>query len=401
MADTTTTTANGATVLNQDTELIERARSIQPLLDEHAPWGDEHGELAPEAVEALHDGRFFYMWVPQSMGGYELSPTKSIQVIQELAYGDPSAAWVFMAAALSIGSGAAYLGDEAVDVLFGGERSPVIAGQGTRPGTAVAENGGYSVSGSWQFASGIKHAGWIHTAAIVEGTNPPDYRIFVLPKEQGNFVENWDVMGLRGTGSIDYTIDGVHVDEAWCHPAVIFESPRGGELYQLGIIGFAMMCHSGWALGVARRMLDEFLAMMHKKAGRAGQAMDSDALQQDYGRAEAKYHSARALIFETWNDIEASMERGDQLTTRQQTMMRLALWNMTWSAHEVCMFVYTRGGTTALRAGTIQRYFRDMHAGTQHVTSAPMILQAAGRELAGLAPNHQWIFLDLVDMSGA
>ena len=79
--------------------------------------------------------------------------------------------------------------------------------------------------------------------------------------------------------------------------------------------------------------------------------MDSDALQQDYARAEAKYLSAKALVFETWNDIEASMERGEPLSTRQQTMMRLALYNMTWSVHEVCMFVYTRGGTTALRAG--------------------------------------------------
>jgi alkylation response protein AidB-like acyl-CoA dehydrogenase len=396
MADTTTT-ANGATALNQDTELIERARSIQPLLGENASWGDEHGELAPPVVDALHEGRFFYMWVPQSMGGYELSPTKSLQVISELAYGDASTAWVLMAAGLAVGTGAAYLGDAAVEELFSGERSPVIAGQGTRPGKAVAEDGGYSLSGSWQFASGIKHAGWIHTAAIVEGSDPPDYRIFVLPVEQGNLIDNWDVMGLRGTGSIDYTIDGVHVDDAWCHPAVIFESPRGGGLYQLGIIGFAMICHAGWALGVGRRMLDEFLSMMHKKAGRAGQAMASDALQQDYARAEAKYLSAKALIFETWNGIEASMERGEPVSTRQQTMMRLALYNMTWSVHEVCMFVYTRGGTTALRAGTIQRYFRDMHAGTQHVTSAPPILQAAGRELAGLAPNHQWIFLELVD----
>ena len=171
-------TANGTTTLNQDTELIERARSIRPLLEENAAWGDEHGELAPPVVDALHEGRFFSMWVPQSMGGYELSPTKSLQVIAELAYGDASTAWVLMAAGLAVGTGAAYLGDAAAEELFSGERSPVIAGQGTRPGTAVAENGGYSLSGSWQFASGIKHSAWIHTAAIVEGSDPPDYRIF-------------------------------------------------------------------------------------------------------------------------------------------------------------------------------------------------------------------------------
>jgi hypothetical protein len=61
------------------------------------------------------------------------------------------------------------------------------------------------------------------------------------------------------------------------------------------------------------------------------------------------------------------------------------------------MFAYTNGGTTALRDGTIQRLFRDMHAGTQHVTSAPPVLQACGRELAGLAVGQSWVFLGLSD----
>jgi hypothetical protein len=77
--------------------------------------------------------------------------------------------------------------------------------------------------------------------------------------------------------------------------------------------------------------------------------------------------------------------------------MRLAMANATWSCHEVADFVYRSAGTVALRSGVIQRLFRDMHAGTQHVTSAPPVYRAAGRELAGLAPGKQWLFLDLVD----
>jgi hypothetical protein len=45
----------------------------------------------------------------------------------------------------------------------------------------------------------------------------------------------------------------------------------------------------------------------------------------------------------------------------------------------------------------VQRLFRDMHAGTQHVTSAPPVMQACGRELAGLADGKSWLFLELVD----
>jgi hypothetical protein len=78
-------------------------------------------------------------------------------------------------------------------------------------------------------------------------------------------------------------------------------------------------------------------------------------------------------------------------------MIRLAMANVTWACHEVADFVYKSAGTVALRAGTIQRLFRDMHAGTQHITSAPPVFRHAGRELAGLADRKKWLFLELVD----
>ena len=88
-----------------------------------------------------------------------------------------------------------------------------------------------------EFASGIKHSGFIHTLGVVEGTGEP--RIFVLPVEQATLIDNWDVMGLRATGSIDYEIDSVFVPEHFSHFAVTETPERGGDLYRLGIIGFA------------------------------------------------------------------------------------------------------------------------------------------------------------------
>ena len=78
-------------------------------------------------------------------------------------------------------------------------------------------------------------------------------------------------------------------------------------------------------------------------------------------------------------------------------MVRLALAHITKALHEVASFVYLAGGTTALRHGTIQRLYRDVHAGTQHVTSGPAVWQTCGRELIGLAEGKHWQFLDLVD----
>jgi alkylation response protein AidB-like acyl-CoA dehydrogenase len=382
-------------IVGASTDLKERAKEVARIADQHAEFGDKEGRLAEPIVEALHREGLFGMWVPASVhAGAELDPVSSIGVIENLAYGDPSTGWVLMAAALAIGTGAAYLDESAVSELFGKPRLPVIAGQGTRPGKAVPTKGGFNLSGSWSFASGIKHGTHIHTLGLIDGTN--EARIFVLPVDRATLIDNWDVLGLRATGSIDYRIDNVFVPEAYTHPALTETPKRGGSLYTLGVIGFAIMCHSGWACGIGRRVLDEIAAGAKSKLGRQGTLAQSESFHQQYAKAEGTYRAARALVYEAWNDVKATIERGDRLSTRQHTLIRLAMAHVTWSAHEAAAFAYKSAGTVALRAGTLQRLFRDMHAGTQHIVASPPVYGALGRELAGLADGHRWMFLDLV-----
>jgi alkylation response protein AidB-like acyl-CoA dehydrogenase len=374
--------------------MIDRAAAVAAIADQHADSGDRDGRLADPVVEAMHTEGLYGMWVPLTIpGGAELDVVSSLQVIEKVSYGDPSAGWVLMASALAIGTGAAYLGDAAVDALFAGNRMPVIAGQGTRPGTAVAREGGFLLTGAWSFASGIKHATHIHTLGVIEGTGEP--RIFVLPVDRATLVDNWDVLGLRGTGSIDYRVEQVFVPEDYTHFAITASPKRGGTLYTIGIIGFAVICHSAWACGIGRRLLDELGTKVRSGVGRSGTLAESDAFHEQYARTEGTYRAARALVYETWADVKQTLDRGETLSTRQHTTMRLAMAHATWSCHDVADFVYKSAGTLALRSGTIQRLFRDMHAGTQHITSAPPVIRNAGRELAGLAPGKSWVFLDL------
>jgi alkylation response protein AidB-like acyl-CoA dehydrogenase len=376
-------------------DLTERAKRVGALASEHADYGDKNGRLAEPVVEALHREGLLAMWVPKAVNGAELDPVSSLEVLENVSYGDPSAGWVLMAASLAIGTGAAYLGDAAVKQLFAGKRLPVIAGQGTRPGTAVPEKNGFRLSGSWSFASGIKHGTHIHTLGIIQGTGEP--RIFVLPVEQVQLIDNWDVMGLRATGSIDYKIDNVFVPDEYTHFAITETPKRGGSLYTMGIIGFAAMCHTGWACGIGRRLLDELAANVRARGGRAGTQSTSESFLEGYAAAEGTYRAARAFVYETWRDVRATLERGEPLSIRQHTLIRLGIPQMNWAAHEVAAFVYKSAGTTGLRAGTIQRLFRDMNAGTQHVVASPPVYRAIGRELAGLALGQKWRFLDLVD----
>jgi alkylation response protein AidB-like acyl-CoA dehydrogenase len=381
--------------LSEQSILAERAKALVPMLDEQAEFADVEGELSPTVVEALHREGLLKIWVPEKLGGAELSPLQSLEVLENLSYGDASAGWVTMAANLSIGTAGAYLSDHAVAELWGDGKQPVIAGQGTRPGTAKMVDGGLSLSGSWSFGSGLKHSSHVHSLGIIEETGEP--RIFVTPIDAVNLIDNWDVLGLRGTGSIDYTMDSVFVPDGWSHFAVTTVPERGGSLYGLGIIGFAVTCHSGWAMGVGRRMLDELAGLVHGKAGRPGAQADNSAFQQGFAEAEANFRAARALALESWTDLSTSLYAGDGISVRQHTLVRLALAHITKALHEVAEFVYLAGGTTALRHGTLQRFYRDVHAGTQHVTSGPAIWQTCGRELMGVAEGKHWQFLDLVD----
>ena len=113
-------------------DVVARAKRVGALARKHAHESEELGKLVDPVAEALHSEGLLGMWVPRTLrGGLELDPVTSLEVIENVSYGDPSAGWVLMAASLAIGTGAAYLKDEAVKELFGGSRLPVIAGQGT------------------------------------------------------------------------------------------------------------------------------------------------------------------------------------------------------------------------------------------------------------------------------
>ncbi|GGS62898.1 acyl-CoA dehydrogenase family protein [Nonomuraea spiralis] len=367
---------------------LDRARDLRPLIEREAAEAEALGRLTDPVVEALHEAGLFGIWLPAPLGGAELSPAELLAVFEELSYADASTGWVVMATTLENGTGGAYLGDEAVEHIFRGPRTPLFAGQGTRPGTAVREDGGFRLSGRWSFASAMPHAQYVHSLGVVEGTG--EERIFITPVEAAEPLGNWDVLGLRATGSIDYAIDDVFVPESRTHLFSQDEPLRGGAIYRLGLLDQALICHSAWALGVGRRLLDELGRHVTARAGRPGQLAASEAFHTGFARAEAAHRAAHALVRQTWDDVEATLDAGGTLSTRQETMVRLALNHATSTLTEVAGFVYASGGTGALRDGLIQRLFRDAHAGAQHITSGPQVLRECGRELAGLAQGEEW-----------
>ena len=392
----------------QSNRLSERAWEFAPLLSAQAADNEARGALNDTTLDALREGGFLGMWVPRCLGGAEAWPTEALEVIEALCYGDASAGWVQMAAQVAMGSAAAYLPPETAQQIFG-KRHPIIAGQGAPNGRADVVPGGFRLTGRWRYGSGLLHAEYIHTGGMVfengvqrmlPGTNRPDVRIFILPVSEAELLGNWDVLGLKATCSVDYTITDVFVPEEFTHLQAANEARTGGDLYRLTITGIGGICHTGFALGTGRRMMDELAAVARGEDGRPTvltQRGGSESFHDQYGIAEAKLRAARAFAYEIWHDVEATLQRGDPPSTRQTTLCRLALNHATTSIAEVCNFAYYWGGGVALRYGTLQRCFRDMHSGTQHVTTSPNILRECARELLGLYEGKVWSNRGLVD----
>jgi ABC-type nitrate/sulfonate/bicarbonate transport system substrate-binding protein/alkylation response protein AidB-like acyl-CoA dehydrogenase len=373
-------------------EVIQRAADLHDLVDGHGEENDRAGRIAEPVVEALYDSGAISVFTPRGLGGAEMTPRQSMDLFRTLSYADPSTGWVTMALGLATGLAGAFFDEDAAAELFSTPRLG-IAGQGTRPGKAVPVKGGHLVTGEWSFASGIKHATHLHTAA--QDTETGEARFFIVPVEQVTFIDNWDVLGLRGTGSIDYTLQDTFVPSPYSYPTSSTEPVTGGDLYRIGIGNFASLNHGGWALGVGRRLLDELSAMVQAKAGQPGGPAGSDSFAEQYAQAEVQLRAASALLYEVWEEIEATLARGEKIPLRLETLNRVALNNATWSTHDVAQFVYTTAGSTALRSGIVQRLFRDVHGGTQHISSSPMIMRSAGRELAGLAKGQRWVHFSL------
>ncbi|MGX2994936.1 acyl-CoA dehydrogenase family protein [Streptomyces sp. JNUCC 64] len=377
--------------------VLERIDAIGGTLDERADAAEESGRLPEETARALLDTGIVRAELPRSLGGYEFAPRQLIEAVERLSYHDASAAWTMSALQMMTGTTAAYLGGDAVAELFPdvpNGKHALLSGHGTRPGRAVPVAGGYRVSGQWQFASGMAHATHVHSAIQVEGTD--EALVLTMPKSRVTLDGNWEVLGLRATHSVDYHCADVFVPREYTYAATTDTPVNGGALYRLGLVNLSAIGHTGWALGVGRRLLDEMRRVAAQRTGSRGAAVDTSQFHAEYATAEAGLRAARAWAYEVWRGVERTLDAGELPSTEQDTLIRLSLNHATSTASGVGRTVHRWAGSAAIRRGPLDRFLRDLGTGAQHITSSPVVLQNCGAWLSGARPDARWSFLDLI-----
>ncbi len=380
---------------HSDQDYLSRARTLATAIEAAADETERSRQLAPQVVAALIDGGFYRMLQPRHLGGSELSLSAFAAVIEEIARSDASTAWC-LGQCCACSMGAAYLDRETAREVFG-PPDGIIAWGPPAPSEARMVEGGYRVTGKWNFASGGHQASWIGGQSFVIGRDgaprrtpdgAPVIRMMVMPRKDVELADAWNVMGLKGTGSDSYAVTDLFVPERFTFGRdAAADRKEDGLLFNFSTSNVYSFGFAGVALGIARRMLDNATRVAAEKTayGTKRAMRDNNVVQANIGRSEAAWRSARTYLHKTAQDLWQAMAENPTLSLEQKIEIRLC---STWAiqqASEIAATVYHMVGSTAVfESHPFERRFRDMHTVTQQLQGRQSHYENVGQALLGV-----------------
>ncbi len=362
-----------------------RVRELLTRVVSAADRIDRERKLPPELADEIADSGFFRLLVPQSLGGAEMDYLEYLAFIEAFGKADGSTAWCVNQANV-FASRSAVMPEPLAREIFSDERSVVANGPPTAA-EALPVGGGYRLTGRWLFSSGCHHANWMGAIASVTGTGNP--LMCLIPKAEVKLVDVWQVNGLHGTGSFGFKVEDLSVPG---HRTFDQGAPprEKGPLY---LFPTSLLFASGFAcvaLGVARAGLDAAIELAggKKPCGDTDVLRDNPVVQQQVGKAEAVWGSARAFLFDNASDAWEGACRIRALTLEKRIRLRLASSNAIRMAAEAVDMAYNLCGSHAIFADNpIQRRFQDVHAITQQIQGRMAHYETVGQFFLGLEPS--------------
>jgi alkylation response protein AidB-like acyl-CoA dehydrogenase len=298
----------------------------------------------------------------------------------------------------------ARLPDEGAEEIYAKGADVLIAAQLGRPLAARAVDGGYNVSGRAPFVSNCLDADWISCTAVVDAEKHPDRepetRMVYFPVDKCKVIDNWHVMGMRGTGSHDIEVTDLFIPRARSYP-VEPEYERGshykGPLYQLPTVGYAGTGIPTPMLGVARRALDEVteLALMKNPTATSILLSERSSAQIHLGQAEAILRSGRLLLLHTVSEAWQRCLAGTPHSANQKADLLLGAAHAMASAVRATDLACRIAGTTSIRTSSpLERCFRDIQTLRHHMFVSEARYGTFGQVILGVAPDFAPVSFD-------
>lgn len=370
-------------------QLLEAAQTIGPALTEQAAIDEDHSTLSPKTVRLLEEAGMFRLKLPATLGGAEADPATQILVLEELAYANTAASWCTMVGATALALPGAFLPNEAVETMFADGRVPRGAVVAMPIGKTEIVDGGYRLSGRWPFASGIRHSEWLAAGATVARGGKTERRMMVFPTASATIHDNWQVAGLKGTGSCDFSVEDLFVPSAFSWEVRVDPPRRGGPLYRIEHPGFVANEHAGFAIGVGRRALDTITAREADKqrgyTDKRGSLASRPAVQRLIGEGHLRLRAARTLALELNESAWQMVCTGETLPTQLQGELRAVATQCTDVALDVVTQAFRcAGGGAIYQRNILQQCLRDMNAAAQHLMVSDIAYENLGQMILGV-----------------
>jgi indole-3-acetate monooxygenase len=386
-----------------DEQLLARARSLGPIIREHAGATERDRRLARPVLDAMRAAGLFRMFTPRALGGLEADPVTVARVAEEIAGFDSAAAWALQAG--NTGAWwASHLPEAGVAELFADGPDLMLAASFSPPHRAEEVPGGYRLTGRGPLASTIHDSPWVMMTGIVfDGEQPrmtpfgPEIVALTLRTRDVEIIDTWRSLGMRGTDSNDVSVNNVFVPSARSfHVTPEYEraSPFQGPLYRVSALVSTFVIVAPVALAIARGALDELRELAGRKTplGSRKTLRDRTAAQAALAEGEALYRSARRYFYD---ELATGWQRaiaGQPATLEQKADLMLAGTHAVRSAAKVADLMHRTAGSTGIyERSRLERHFRDAQTVRHHGFLCESRFETVGQVYLGVEPEFGFV----------
>lgn len=386
----------------QAARLLAVATAMVPILRERALLAEELRRVPPETVQELHDAGIFKINVPVEYGGYALTPTQQYAIFAEIARGCGSTAWLVWVTGGGTQLMAMY--DRSFqDEAFGSDwmgplNSGVANGQG--PGVARRVDGGYMLKGRWPFCSGCHYTAFHHLGALCLDGDAPASLVCMVPHGDIQILDDWKVMGLRGSGSNTIVIkDEIFVPDARVRNTMDLvmmshlQPARDGLLFQVNLLLFAGATMSAMGLGMARAAVELLREKIHTRGitnSNYPKQAEAPITHIQLGELHCKLLTAELVAQNILTRVEELARTGQPADEYELTRTTLEKAYVNMLSSEITELALRASGASSIHENSpFQRLFRDSRVPTLHGQSTiETCLEHFGRASVGLHASH-------------
>jgi alkylation response protein AidB-like acyl-CoA dehydrogenase len=347
---------------------------------------DQLGHVPRDLIATMKQAGIFRSSTPRRFGGEPLAPAPFLAMVERISRADGSAGWV-----AAFGSANTYLAALPIETqrqIYADGPDQVYAGGLYPLQEAQPVPGGWNISGRWHFASGCKGADWIGVGIKDGGGEgaPRPALMAVMPAAEVEIIDNWNVVGMQGTGSHDTRLKDKFVAHEWTcargAPGLIDE-----PLYRYPALAYQAEVHAAVNIGLARAALDIVTDMAGgaKIMPGALRLADRAYYKIKLGVSEAKWRSARMFFYDACEQAWEQMVAGKPVTEEIDMMLKLSATYAARVSMEVVNDAYQAAGMAAIqRTHRLQRIVRDAMVVTQHAALSELNYESAGALFAKL-----------------